>query len=155
MNWKDESAEQAVIVVLGNPVKKIFSLNHIGNHPVIQSESAAESILLTESSCCHSDLKLLVFLSPSVPNTLVVDIACTIATRVGELEQTDASNLQPLNEAVDVEALEQVIKSIDGMFHVQLAYSGYTVTILGEDEVSLCAITEDESVDSKSQQTSR
>lgn len=41
---------------------------------------------------------------------------------------------------MDIEALEQVIESVDGSFAVQFTYYDYAVTILGEDEVSICAI---------------
>lgn len=72
----------------------------------------------------------------------MTDVAYTIAEWVGELEQTDPVALPPLGEAIDVSALEELIESVDGPFSVQFAYYGYTVTIMGEDEVSICAAVE-------------
>lgn len=70
--------------------------------------------------------------------------ASTIVSRVGELEETDPLDLPPLAETVDVDALERAIDSVDGPFRVQFTYCGYTVTFTGEDEVSICAVTEGE-----------
>lgn len=74
-----------------------------------------------------------------------MNLVNTIATRVGKLEQTDVLDLRPLHEAVDVDALERVIDSVDGPFEVRFTYDGYTVTIMGEDEITLCSITEGDS----------
>lgn len=72
----------------------------------------------------------------------MMDIASTIVSRVGELEQRDPLELPPLAETIDVDALERAIDSVDGPFSIQFTYCGYTVTFTGEDEVSICAVTE-------------
>lgn len=74
----------------------------------------------------------------------MLDIACTIAERIGELEQIDPLDLPPLGEAIDVSALVQTIESVDGPFSVQFSYSGHLVTIIGEDEVSICAAVKED-----------
>ena len=77
----------------------------------------------------------------------MMDIACTIAERVGELEQTDPLALPPLGEAIDVSALERAIESVEGPFSIQFSYCGHIVTVMGEDEVSICAAVEDDHAD--------
>lgn len=72
----------------------------------------------------------------------MMDLASTIVSRVGELEQTDPLDLPPLAETIDVEALDQTLDSVDGPYSIQFTYCGYTVTFTGEDDVSVCAVTE-------------
>lgn len=81
-----------------------------------------------------------------------MNLVRTIATRVGELEETDVLDLRPLYEAVDVDAFERVIDSVNGPFEVQFTYDGYTVTVMGEDEIAICAITEGDGLESTSRQ---
>ena len=71
-----------------------------------------------------------------------MDIASTIVSRVAELEQRDPLELPPLAVTIDVAALEGAIDSVEGPFSIQFTYCGYTVTFTGEDEVSICAVTE-------------
>lgn len=73
-----------------------------------------------------------------------MSLALTIVERVGELEQADPLALPPLDETIDAPALEQAVESVEGPFGIQFTYCGYTVTITGEDEVSICAVTEGE-----------
>lgn len=81
-----------------------------------------------------------------------MNLVRTITNRIEELEGTDGPDLRPLYEAVDVDALEAVIDSIDGPFEIRFTYVGYTVTVIGEDEIGICAITEGESLDSTTRQ---
>lgn len=83
-----------------------------------------------------------------------MDLVRTITRKVEELEETDVLDHQPLYDAVDVDALEAVIDSVDGPFEVQFTYDGYTVTVMGEDEISICAITDGDSLESTSRQRS-
>lgn len=80
----------------------------------------------------------------------MMDIAYTIVERVGELEQIDPLDLPPIGQAIDVSALERTIESVDGPFSVQFPYCGYTVTIIGEDDASICAVIKDEHADRRS-----
>lgn len=59
-----------------------------------------------------------------------------VLARVAELENADPVELEPLYDAIDPEALDRIVDSIeDGS--VQFDYHGYTVTVFHDGSVEV------------------
>ena len=69
-----------------------------------------------------------------------MEIINSVAERVARREGTSPTELRPLYEVIDTDALERVFDSAEeGNVVVEFRYSGYVVTVSGDRSVHLDA----------------
>lgn len=64
-----------------------------------------------------------------------MDIALTILEEVADAEQSRPLDLPSLNDAIDVDSLEQLIDSFDQFETVQFTYCHYRITVKGDGTI--------------------
>lgn len=64
-----------------------------------------------------------------------MDIALTILEEVADAEQSRSLDLPPLNDAIDVDSLEQLIDSFDQFETIQFTYCHYRITVKGDGTI--------------------
>lgn len=64
-----------------------------------------------------------------------MDIALTILEEVADAEQSRPLDLPPLNDAIDVDSLEQLIDSFDQFETIQFTYCHYRITVKGDGTI--------------------
>jgi hypothetical protein len=74
-------------------------------------------------------------------------VSVAVVEAVASMNGTDPTDLGPLNEAVDPDALEQVFGSLvecpDGAGHVSFRYEGYHVRVLADRTIEINPETAD------------
>lgn len=65
-----------------------------------------------------------------------------IISETASIEGVDPTDLPPLYNSVDPDALEQMVESLDETCTIKFDYSGYSVTVTGDGSVSVEQPTE-------------